>query len=44
MMDVNLAKGLASIAICLAGAYSMNITNGDSGIGWACFGLFLIWS
>jgi len=42
-MDINLAKGLASIAICAIGAYSMKITGGETGIGWACFGLWLIW-
>ena len=43
-MDINSAKGLASIAICLAGAYCMKITGGNTGIGWACFGLIIIWS
>lgn len=42
-MDINLAKGLASIAICAASAYCMKITNGNTGIGWACFGLVVIW-
>lgn len=43
-MDVNLAKGLASIAICAAGAYCMRLTGGQTGIGWAVFGLFIIWA
>ncbi len=42
-MDINIAKGLASIAICVAGAYSMKITEGTTGIGWAILGLIIIW-
>ena len=43
-MYMLLAKAIASVAICAAGAYSMKVTKGETGIGWACFGLFLIWS
>ena len=43
-MDINISRALASIAICVAGAFCMKITNGNTGIGWACFGLFIIWS
>lgn len=42
MMDLN--RGLASIGVCALGAYSMYVTNGTTGIGWAIFGLLLIWS
>ncbi len=42
-MEMYLGKGLASIAVCLAGSYSMKVSKGETGIGWACFGLFLIW-
>jgi hypothetical protein len=38
------AKSLASLGICLAGIYWMDFTNGSSGIGWICFGLFIIWA
>jgi len=38
-----ISKGLASIAVCGMGAFSMYVTNGDTGIGWAIFGLMLIW-
>lgn len=38
-----IGKTLASIAICAAGAYSMKITNGETGIGWAILGLMIIW-
>jgi hypothetical protein len=41
---INVNKGLASIAVCGIGAYAMYITGGETGIGWAMFGLFLIWS
>jgi hypothetical protein len=43
MMDINLAKAIASVAVCVAGAYCMKITNGQTGIGWAVFGLIIIW-
>lgn len=42
-MNIYLAKAIASVAVCLAGAYSMKITNGTTGIGWAILGLLLIW-
>ena len=42
-MDINIAKAIASIAICVAGAYCMKITKGDTGIGWAVLGLIFIW-
>lgn len=37
------AKGCATIAICLLSAFSMHLTNGETGIGWAVLGLFAIW-
>jgi len=37
-------KGLASVAVCLLGAYCMSLTGGSTGIGWAILGLFLIWN
>ncbi len=40
---VNIGKGLASIAVCGMGGYCMWLTNGNTGIGWAVFGLFIIW-
>jgi len=42
-MRSSTAKAIASIAVCVAGAYSMQITSGSTGIGWACFGLMIIW-
>jgi len=42
-MDPVIAKAIASVAICAAGAYCMKITKGETGIGWACFGLMIIW-
>jgi len=38
------SKAIASAAICAAGVYCMYITNSSTGIGWTCFGLFIIWS
>jgi hypothetical protein len=40
----NMAKAAASIAVCAAGVYCMNITGGATGIGWAVLGVFIIWS
>lgn len=42
-MDPYVAKGLASIAVCFAGAYSMKVSKGKTGIGWAILGILLIW-
>jgi hypothetical protein len=42
-MDIYVAKALASIAVCFAGAYCMKITKGQTGIGWAVLGLLFIW-
>ena len=42
-MDVYIGKGLASIAVCAAGAYAMYISNGQTGIGWSILGLLIIW-
>ena len=41
-----IGKGLASVAVCAAGGFSMWVTAGSgspSGIGWAILGLLLIW-
>ena len=38
-----ISKGLASLAVCAAGAYSMHITGGETGMGWVVLALFLIW-
>ena len=42
-MDILTAKAIASIAVCAAGAYSMQVSNGSTGIGWAILGIALIW-
>lgn len=42
-MDNSTAKAIASVAICAAGAYVMYVTQGKTGIGWAVFGLLVIW-
>lgn len=39
-----MAKGLASIAVCALAAYCEWLTKGDHGIGWAIFGLLIIWN
>ena len=36
-------KAIASIAVCAAGGFSMWVTNGKTGIGWAVLGLLIIW-
>ncbi len=42
-MDINIGKGLATIGVCIMGALCMKYSNGKTGIGWAIFGVFLIW-
>ena len=37
-------KAIASISVCAAGAFSMHISNGSTGIGWAILGIFIIWA
>jgi len=44
-MDLNFYnKAIASISVCTMGAISMEITNGNTGIGWAIVGIAIIWS
>ena len=38
------SKAIASVAVCVLGAASMYITKGETGVGWAIFGMWLIWS
>ncbi|NVM33965.1 MAG: hypothetical protein HWN81_00115 [Candidatus Lokiarchaeota archaeon] len=38
-----IARGIASIAVCVAGSFCMYITNSSTGIGWIVLGLFCIW-
>ena len=38
-----ICKAIASIAVCAMGAYCMKLTNGTTGVGWAIFGLIVIW-
>lgn len=35
---------IASVAVCSLGAFSMYITKGKTGVGWAILGLFIIWT
>lgn len=37
-------KGLASFAVCAMGAFSMEITGGETGVGWSIIGIYLIWT
>lgn len=37
------AKTLATFCICGLGLGCMEITNGQTGVGWAIFGLFILW-
>lgn len=34
----------ASFAVCWLGIECMKITKGETGIGWALFGIVIIWS
>jgi len=42
-MDLMIGKGLASLAVCVLGGYSMWTSKGETGIGWAILGIVLIW-
>jgi len=42
--SINLARGIASVAVCILGMYCMKITGGETGVGWAILGVFLIWA
>ena len=44
MMKNQLGRGLGTIGVCALGAFCMFITNSSIGIGWAIFGVFLIWA
>ncbi len=39
----NLNKGIETAAVCILGGYCMYITKGQTGIGWAVLGLFILW-
>lgn len=44
MQNNKIGKGMASIGICvLGGGVCMYFTKGSTGIGWAVFGLYIIW-
>jgi len=36
-------RWLATIGVCALGALCMYVTDGNTGIGWAMFGVILIW-
>lgn len=38
-----LAKGLATLGVCILASVSMIVTDGNTGIGWGILGLFFIW-
>jgi hypothetical protein len=38
-----IGKGLATIGICVLGGFSMYVSGGSTGIGWAILGVLLIW-
>jgi len=39
-----IGKGIASVSVCAVGAYSMYVSNGSTGIGWAMLGVWFIWA
>jgi len=36
-------KAIASIAICVLGGYCIQVSKGETDIGWSVLGLLLIW-
>lgn len=37
------AKTLGTICVCALGLGCMEVTNGETGVGWAILGLFILW-
>ena len=44
MESIDIARAIASVAVCATGGLSMWITGGKTGIGWAVLALFFIWA
>ena len=42
--NILLNKAVSTIAVCSLGAFSMYISGGDTGIGWAFLGVWVIWA
>lgn len=42
-MTEHIGRGIASLGVMVLGGFSMYITGGNTGIGWAILGLLLIW-
>ena len=43
VMWTMIGRGVATIAVCLMGAYAFKVSGGDTGLGWAILGVLLIW-
>jgi hypothetical protein len=43
MFVEHMGRGLATLAVCGVGAYSMYVSNGSTGVGWAILGTLFIW-
>lgn len=41
---VYFGKGIATLGVCGLGAWSMSVTGGKTGIGWAILGVLFIWA
>lgn len=39
----HMGRGLATLAVCGAGALAMYVTKGETGIGWSVLGILIIW-
>ncbi len=37
------ARCIASVAVCLLGGLCMYVSDGETGVGWAIFGLAILW-
>jgi len=42
-MDPVIGQAISSVAVCALGGFCMHQSNGSTGIGWAVFGLIVIW-
>ena len=39
----HIGRGLATIGICILGGFSMWVSGGETGVGWAIVGIIFIW-
>lgn len=38
-----IARAAASVGVCYLGALAMHISEGETGVGWALLGIYIVW-